>query len=228
RYAGVLVMDRDRRAAEPRQVIRYRGRVGLEVELIEPVLCADVDRHPIAGERNSHAVLAEIPGDAARDDRLAHPARLGPEAVEVGDLIRPYRALLEQLIGNAAAAAGQALPARPDIQRIVDRIPAQKIQVGLLETGVVVGEVAVIAPRVAEVARRSTDDAIVVVLPLGRAWATLDVAPSHPQREISRRRAVLSAVRGQRRGLLRTEERAVARHVDARPVRALARWEGHR
>src|SRR5689334_16342626 len=143
----------------------------------------DVDRYPVAGERNRHAVLAEIAGDAARDDRLPHPARLGAETVEVGDLLGRYRALLEQLVGDAAAAAGQALPARADVQGIVDRIPAEEIGIGLLETGVVVGEVGVIAPGIAEIAGRTTDHAIVVVLPLCRTRTTLDVAPSDPQRE---------------------------------------------
>src|SRR5262249_44878996 len=228
RHADVLVVDRDRGAAEARQVVRYRGRVGLKVELIEALLRTHVDRHPIAGERNRYSVLAEIPGDAAGDDCLAHPAGLGAETVEVGDLIRRYCALLEQLVGNAATASAQALSARADIQGIVDRVPPQEVGVGLLQTGVVVGEVSVVIPGIPETAGCTDNDAIVVVLPLGRARTALDVAPPDPQRHVSRRRAVLTAVRGERCGFLCTEQRAVAGHVDTRAVGTLACGEGHR
>src|SRR5262249_32968395 len=159
------------------QVVGYRGRVGLKVELIEAMLRTHVDRHPIVGERNRHPVLAEIPGDVAGDDCLAYPAGLGSEAVEVGDLIRRYCALLEQLVGSAGTAASQALSAGADIQGIVDRVPAQEVGIGLQQAGVVVGEVSVVVPGIPETAGRADDDAIVVVLPLGRARAALDVAP---------------------------------------------------
>src|SRR5262249_24100418 len=159
---------------------------------------------------------------------LAHPAGLGPEAVEVGDLTRRYCALLEQLVGNAGTASGKALSAGADIQGIVDRVPAQEVGIGLQQAGVVVGEVSVVVPGIPETAGRADDDAIVVVLPLGRARATLDVTPPDPQRQVSRRRAVLSAVGGERGGLLCTEQCAVAGHVDTRAIGTLACGEGHR
>ena len=182
-----LTVEADRGTALAGEIAGREFGVRRELQLLLAILDARVDGEAMGRPRRLQAVFAELRGDGGVRHRLLRVAAREARGLQVVERSGGDAARSEDVVGNAVLVrtrkhrATDRLPVRrvrDHIERLDRALDREVVEVGLGEdhTAILVG--GVVREAAAEIALHARDDAVIGVLEVVAATASLDVAPA--------------------------------------------------